>query len=203
MSLFHSEKRFLSQFLIKFIAETNDPFLVQPVLSQNMHCNSRKVNFFHLPFRVFRRCSAAGRTLAIYHRDNSYHRVFLANQAEIQRVKIFGGADRGHAIPFRDHNLFPPRSHLPFPRSRNAHSPYHSVCVCVCGIRHYLPSFSLPPVFFFPPSFFFTSFIESRGNSNEWKVLKRAGSGISSLCCCAILHLSIMAMRCRFHHSVG
>lgn len=85
--------------------------------------------------------------------------------------------------------------------TRTAHT---TVCVCVCVVyaTTFLLSLFLLSFFSLPP-FFFTSFIESRGNSNEWKVLKRAGSGISSLCCCAILHLSIMAMRCRFHHSVG
>lgn len=158
---------------------------------------------FIYPFAsyVFRRCSAAGRTLAIYHRDNSYHRVFLANQAEIQRVKIFGSANLGGTrYRFAIVISSPPFSFAISEITQRAQ--LIPQCVCVWGgIRHYLLSFSLPPVFFSLP-LSFSPHSSSRCNSNEWKVFKRAGSGISSLCC-AILHLSIMAMRCRFHHSVG
>lgn len=114
---------------------------------------------------VFRRCSAAGRMLAIYHRDNSYHRVFLANQAEIQRVKIFGGANLGGTrYRFAIVISSPPFSFAISEITQRAQLIPQCVYVCVCvwggGIRHYLLSFSLPPVFFFPPPFFFTSFIE-------------------------------------------
>lgn len=110
---------------------------------------------------VFRRCSAAGRTLAIYHRDNSYHRVFLANQAEIQRVKIFGGANLGGTrYRFAIVISSPPFSFAISEITQRAQ--LIPQCVWGGGIRHYLLSFSLPPVFFFPPPFFFTSFIEPR-----------------------------------------
>lgn len=77
----------------------------------------------------------------------------------------------------------------------------------VCTLLSFFLSLSLPlrfPLFllFFSP-FFFTSFIEPVIQT-EWKVFKRGGPA-SPPCCvvrCAILHLSIMAMRCRFH-SVG
>lgn len=111
---------------------------------------------FIYPFAsyVFRRCSAAGRTLVIYHRDNSYHRVFLANQAEIQRVKIFGGANLGGTrYRFAIVISSPPFSFAISEITQRAQLIPQCVYVCVCvwggGIRHYLLSFSLPPVFFF------------------------------------------------------
>lgn len=123
---------------------------------------------FIYPFAsyVFRRCSAAGRTLAIYHRDNSYHRVFLANQAEIQRVKIFGGANLGGTrYRFAIVISSPPFSFAISEITQRAQLIPQCVyvCVCVCGGGVYATTFFLSLFllsFFFPPPFFFTSFIE-------------------------------------------
>lgn len=111
---------------------------------------------FIYPFAsyVFRRCSAAGRTLAIYHRDNSYHRVFLANQAEIQRVKIFGGANLGGTrYRFAIVISSPPFSFAISEITQRAQ--LIPQCVCVGGVYATTFFLSLFLLSFFPSPFLF------------------------------------------------
>lgn len=105
-------------------------------------------------------------------------RVLLGNQGRIERIAF--STQGGHAIALRDDNLFP-RSHLPFPRSRNGHL-----------------FVALPPaISTSDPSFFMYS--SGRVIQTNWKVFRAPRVRASPPCVSASPRLSIMVMRCRFH----